>query len=206
MKNIKHYFISGCLLFLAGCGKPPRNLYSDQDDPGLSRLTYYGYNIATNYINGVAYVNPYNDPNYYGFGGGNANPSLIKYLGKGATDTLALSWPIEENTQSPVSSAYINLLLIVPKNFTASNFVALSGQRFTNNTNDISVSSNYYFYNSNFYDSTALVGTSNIYFIDIQERTDSAISMTGLFNGIVGNDTITNGRFDFYIPKALIRF
>src|SRR6185312_11574854 len=45
------------ILLLCSCGK--RNFYPDADDPGLSILSSYGFNIASVYINKVPYVNPY---------------------------------------------------------------------------------------------------------------------------------------------------
>jgi hypothetical protein len=216
MRDTKLYFITGVFIFcLMGCKKPPRNFYPDQDDPGLSRLTSYGYNIATNYINGVAYINPYNDPSYFGFGGGNTIPTFGKILGKGTTDdTLALSWPIEKNTQYTISNLYINLLIIVPKNFAMSDFVALSGKRYTDSTNRISMSSNYYYssyyttYGASYpdYSDSSGQGTSNIYFINISQLSSGDITMTGLFNGNIGDTTITDGRFDFYLPSSSIHY
>ena len=79
MKRYQFLFIA--LIFFASCGK--RNFFPDQDDPGLSLLTAHGFNIASNYINGQPYVNP--------FGGilrGNYLPLLQKVA---STDSLIRS-------------------------------------------------------------------------------------------------------------------
>jgi hypothetical protein len=212
--NIKSVIIPAIFLIcLIGCKKPPRNYYADQDDPGLSRLTSYGYNIATNYINGIAYINPYyTSTSLFGTtNGGNVIPTLSKILGNNTTDTLALSWPIEINTPYSISDAYIDLLIIVPKNFMESDFVTWSGKRFVDTTNRISMSQGYY-YIINYpvpypnYSDSSLQGVSNIYFVNIVSSS-GGLSMEGLFNGTIGNDvSITNGRFDFYLPQNHIHF
>jgi hypothetical protein len=214
MTTIKSIIIPAVFLIcLLGCKKPPRNYYADQDDPGLSRLTSYGYNIATNYINGVAYINPYVNPSYFGTGGGDVVPTFNKIIGNSTTDTLALSWPIEVNIngQYGIPDSYIDLLIVVPKNFTEGDFVAWRGKRFADTTNRISMSSGYY-YTNNYsglhpdYSDSSLHGVANIYFVDIVPSADG-LFMTGLFNGTIGNDiSITNGRFDFNLPNNLVSF
>jgi len=217
MTDIKLYLIAGVFIFcLMGCKKPPRNYYSDQDDPGLSRLTSYGYNIATNYINGVAYINPYNDPSYFGLGGGNVIPTLSKILGRGTTDdTLALSWPVEVNSNVQSNYRYISILMPVPKGFAENEFAALSGERFDSNTNIIALTpyladSYYNYYNYPTYsDSLAYTsprGPSNIYFVNISMSPSGDLAMAGLFNGNIGDTAITNGRFDFYLSSSYIHF
>jgi hypothetical protein len=220
MEDIKQYFIVVLFFFLAGCAKPPRNYYPDSDDPGLSRLTSYGYNIATNYINGVAYINPYNEPAYFSLGplppAGNVIPTFNKIIGSGQEDTLALAWPIEINDgYQNINYLYISILMPVPKNFTENNFAALSGERLDSNTNIISLSQNsaasYYTYNTYpvFSDSLAYTsprGPSNIYFVTISLSSSGGISMAGLFNGNIGDTAITDGRFDFYLPSNYINF
>jgi hypothetical protein len=218
MIDTKLYFIAGVFIFcLMSCKKPPRNYYADQNDPGLSRLTSYGYNIATNYINGIAYINPYNNPSYFGLGGGNVIPTLSRIIGSGTTDdTLALSWPVEANNNLQSDSyLYISILMPVSKGLTENNFAALSGERFDSNTNIISLTSyladsyyNYYNYPT-YSDSLAYTsprGPSNIYFVNISMSPSGDLSMAGLFNGNIGDTTITNGRFDFYLPSSYIHF
>jgi hypothetical protein len=197
MENSK-YLITGVLLFcLLSCTKPPRNYYPDQDDPGLSRLTDYGYNIATNYLNGVAYINPYSGNS------GNIVPTLTRIAGN-TNDTLALAWPIEQNVDYPLDASYIDLLIPIPKNFTLNDLAAMNGKRFANNTNAISLSPRYYYDPVYGYTQSSGTGSANIYFVSISIRSEG-ISMTGLFNGSIGTDTlITDGRFDFYMPYSYV--
>jgi hypothetical protein len=56
-KLIRNIFLILLLLNFSGCKK--RNFYPDPDDPGLSRFTSYRFNVVTEYINGVPYINPF---------------------------------------------------------------------------------------------------------------------------------------------------
>jgi hypothetical protein len=221
MTDTKLYFITGIfILCLMSCKKPPRNYYADQNNPGLSRLTSYGYNIATNYINGVAYINPYNNPSYFGFvpppPAGNVIPVFNKIIGTGTTDdTLALAWPVEVNNNAQSNSYfYISILMPVSKGFTVNDFAGLSGERFDSNTNIISLTSyladSYYNYNYPTYSDSLVYtsprGFSNIYFVNISMSSSGDLAMSGLFNGNIGDTAITNGRFDFYLPSSYIHF
>ena len=193
------------LLFIAGCGK--RNFFPDEDDPGLNRLTSRGYNIATTYINNVPYINPYRSTIFGGIS--NTVPTVTLIPTNSTFDTLDISWQIEINV-TPVSynQPYnsISLLMPVPKNFTSHNFLGMSGQRFSSNTNSIVLNSfdNY---------SGGIAGKSNIYFVNIKYTDSSATSSTrnyafsGLFNGNIGDSIlITKGRFDFKIDASQIKF
>jgi hypothetical protein len=201
MKSIT-YKLLPCLLilYLAGCTK--RNFFPDEDDPGLSNLTSYGYNIATNYINKVPYINPYKNSI---FGALNYAPTLSKIVTSSAFDTLCLSWPIEINDSSNAfyHSPYqsISLLMPVTKSFTQTDFLALSGQRFSSNTNKATL--------NNYRDT--LSGSSNIYFVKINvDQSNSStkhFTISGLFNGNIGDSIlITKGRFDFNIDAGNINF
>ena len=121
MMQIKYSIITGLLMLcITGCAK--RNFYPDPDDPGLSRFTSYGYNIATVYINGDAFINPFR-----GAYRGNSLPALSKDSTSGALDTLSLSWPIvlNDDVSLPYNGAYqnISLRIPVPKSFTQSDFL-----------------------------------------------------------------------------------
>lgn len=205
MKTIFYKFLP-CLLVLslAGCAK--RNYFPDPDDPGLSLLTSHGFNIATAYINKVPYINPFMKGT---FGGGTNTLPTLQLIDTGNTfDTLCLSWQIERNDSSaaPYNSPYqmISLLMPVPKSFTKSDFFALSGQRFSSNTNAVVLRS----YNNY---SDTLSGTSNIYFVNISydnsSGTTANLAFSGLFDGNIGDSIlITKGRFDFEIDPTSINF
>ncbi|MEO8821982.1 MAG: hypothetical protein ABI366_00305 [Ginsengibacter sp.] len=187
------------ILCLAGCSK--RNYFPDQDDPGLSRLTFYGFNIATNYINDVPYINNYRKPLFGGIV--NSVPSIYKIVTSSAFDTLSISWAIGINDNGNVqfNSPYqnISLLMPVPKSFSLSDFIAMGGKRFSSNTRGILINTP-----QNYSDKQS--GTSDIYFIKINLDT-SHLSFTGLFDGNIGDSIlITKGRFDFKIDADQIKF
>jgi hypothetical protein len=194
-----------CLtILLIGCGK--RNFFPDEDDPGLSRFTSRGYNIATMYINNVPYINPYKKPLFGGII--NITPTINLISTNSTFDTLDISWKIEINDSSdsynqPYHS--ISLLMPVSKNFTLHNFLAMSGQRFASNTNAIALNSF-----STYFDT--LTGKSNIYFVNIKYVDSSATStrsysLSGLFDGNIGDSIlVTKGRFDFSIDADKVNF
>jgi hypothetical protein len=190
------------LLFMS-CEK--RNFFPDPDDPGLSRLTSRGYNIITMYINNVPYINPYHKVL---FGGANSLPTITKKSTNSTLDTLQISWPIEINDTSTSSNTRygsISLLLPVSKNFSARDFVSMSGKRFAPDTNAIAIN---YFNNLQ----GMAKGKSNLYFIDIKYNTvgngsEHKYSFSGLFDGNIGDSIlITKGRFDFEIDASQIQF
>jgi hypothetical protein len=180
------------ILFFSSCAK--RNFFPDEDDPGLSRLTFYGYNIATNYINGVAYINPFR-----GSLRGNSLPTLTEIHTNNDFDTLRLSWRIERNDSIGYNAPYKNISLLMPvsKNFGVRDFIAMSGKRFSPNTNSIVLNSNY---------PDTIAGLSNLYFIKITMDTNY-LSFSGLFDGSIGDSIfITKGRFDFKIESDAVNF
>ena len=200
MKLIKYLaIIFTPLLFFAGCAK--RNFYPDPDDPGLSRFTSYGFNIATNYINGSPYINPFRNSFR-----GNYLPAFTKILTTSAFDTLRISWLIEPkdsitNYNSPYQN--ISLLIPIPKSFSRNDFLLLNGKRLLN-TNTVQIQSNSNAPPGQF------SGTANIYFVQI--TTDSLnytryFSISGLFDGNIGDSIlITKGRFDFRIDAGTLIF
>ena len=204
MKKILFKIIACILiLYLSGCNK--RNFFPDPDDPGLSLLTSHGFNIATVYINGVPYINTYSKPLFGGII--NSVPTVTKTSTNSTYDTLSISWQIEINDSSGSrsNSLYqtISLLMPVPKTFAKTDFFALGGQRFSDNTNAV------VFHSYNNY-SDSLSGTSNIYFVNISYNTSGTTTnliFSGLFNGNIGDTIlITKGRFDFQIAESSLNF
>ncbi|MGN6193784.1 MAG: hypothetical protein ACTHOB_02530 [Ginsengibacter sp.] len=181
------------ILFFSSCGK--RNFFPDEDDQGLSRLTFHGYNIATAYINDVPYINPY-DRSIFG-GGGNEQPVVRRIITNSNFDTLSVSWRIERNDVSDMSlSSFSNISLLMPisKSFTIHDFIALAGKRFSSNTNTVILNSNEDF------------GLANLYFIKITDD-GKYLTFSGLFDGHMANGIlITKGRFDFRISVNSINF
>jgi hypothetical protein len=184
------------ILFFSSCEK--RNFFPDEDDPGLSRLTFHGYNIATAYINEVPYINPYRH-SIFG-GGGNYRPAVRRIISNSDFDTLSISWPIERNdTINVYNTPYttISLLMPVSKTFTIRDFIEFGGKRFSSNNNALLLNSNV---------SDSIRGVSNLYFIKI---TDDAkyLTFSGLFDGNIGDSIqITKGRFDFRVDVTDVNF
>ncbi|MGC4035669.1 MAG: hypothetical protein QM764_06880 [Chitinophagaceae bacterium] len=199
LKNI--YWILFSALTVAGCHKP-RNFYEDSNDPGLSRLTSRGYNIATCYINNEAYINPYRN---YLFGGANTSLTIEKIQTAAAKDTLRLTWQIERanavySPGSPLSYTSMNLFIPINKNFSTKDFEALAGTRFPYDT-----STNISMKLDNLFDTT-LTDSTSIYFVrtapDKTITSQTGFSFSGLFQGKIGPDIyITKGRFDFSITE-----
>ncbi|MEO9020942.1 MAG: hypothetical protein ABI237_13115 [Ginsengibacter sp.] len=202
MKSILYkLFAVLVILYLSGCVK--RHFYPDKDDPGLSRLTSHGFNIATAYINKVPYINPFKNTL---FGVSNYTPTLSKMITNSAYDTLSLSWPIEINDSTVnYNQPYrnITLKLPIPKTFTQQDLLAMSGQRMSQKTNTIVMQS---YYNQ----PNELSGPSNIYLVTIKEDpsyTPAHLILSGLFEGNIGDSIlITKGRFDFEISTDKINF
>ena len=89
--------------------------------------------------------------------------------------------------------------MLIPKTFTARDFVAMDGKRFSSNTNKVLID-----FPSNYSDRR--IGPSNIYFIKINIDT-SYLSFSGLFDGNIGDSIfITKGRFDFKIESDAVNF
>ena len=202
-KNICSAF---CFLsiVLASCGK--RNFFPDENNPGLSRLTSRGYNIATMYINDIPYINTYKKQLLGGVA--NSVPTVSLISTGSSFDTLSIYWEIERNdTSNFYNPSYhsISLLMPVPKNFTSNDFLAMTGQRFANNNDAITLNSFV-----NYPDS--LHGISNIYFVKIQyinspSTSTKTYAFSGLFDGKIGDSIlITKGRFDFEIDASQIKF
>ncbi len=202
MKRFKYFIVTGILsICITGCLK--RNFFPDPDDPGLSRFTAYGYNIATAYINGDAFINP-----FLGRYRGNALPSFIKMATTGTFDSLSLSWPIVLNNDGslPYNGTYqnVSLLIPVPKGFTQTDLLSWNGKRFPANAIRIDINSI-----NNF--PGPLSGTSSIYFVQIaidkSYTTSTVYQISGLFEGNIGDSvSITKGRFDFKIPGSSLNF
>ncbi len=200
----KYKSILVCLtILLIGCGK--RNFFPDEDDPGLSRLTSRGYNVATMYINDVPYINPYKKPL---FGIVNLGPTINLISTSSTYDTLNISWRIEINdSTNSYNDPYYSLSISMPvrKGFTAHDFLAMNGQRFASDSDAILLNS---FNNA----ANALSGKANIYFINIAYTDSSATTsrsyaFSGLFNGNIGDSIlITKGRFDFKIDANKVSF
>jgi hypothetical protein len=197
-KSIKNIFLILLLLNFASCAK--RNFYADVDDPGLSRFTSYGYNVVTEYINGMPYINPFSRTR------GNSPPILRKINTNSAFDTLSLSWQIvmNDSTQIPdINFQGITILIPVSKTFDQNDFLALSGQRLDTTTTSMQTG-------NPFYQPGLFAGTANVYFVKIYAEGEDSLKsyqLSGLFSGNIGDSIfITKGRFDFDVPATNFNF
>src|SRR5258708_7786015 len=122
---------------LIGCGK--RNFFEDTNDPGLSRFTSRGYNIATNYINDTAYINSENFSLFRGFY--NSIAEIKKIHTSSSNDSLNILWPIVVNdTNSLYSPAFtLSFLLPVSKTFALADFIQWNGKRFPDSNISVTV-------------------------------------------------------------------
>ncbi|MEO8854153.1 MAG: hypothetical protein ABI359_10260 [Ginsengibacter sp.] len=187
-KNFHLFFIP--LVFLTTCHFS--NFYPDPDDPGLSRFTSRGYNVATTYVNGKSFVNT-----------GSFTPILQKDSTGSTVDTLHFKWNIYRNDSTYLKSAYqsISFLMPVPSVFNKTNLLAFNGQRFLNSVPVTLQDSSL----RNF------EGIATLYFVSVSETNYSSnqkyIKLSGLFDGNIGDSIhITKGRFDFEIYEDYLNF
>lgn len=191
MKNFKSFHLAFIpLFFLTTCNI--WNFYPDADDPGLSRFTSRGYNIASSYINGKSFINT-----------GSYNPLLHKDSTGNAVDTLLFNWALFPNDVGYSRSAYNNISFLLPvsQSFNKTNLLAFNGLRFLNSIpltiQDSSMK--------------IITGTGSLYFVSVSESTTGSnqkyIILSGLFDGNIGDSVmITKGRFDFEIDENSLNF
>ena len=187
-KNFHLFFIP--LVFLTTCHVS--NFYPDPDDPGLSRFTSRGYNVASTYIDGKPFVNT-----------GSFYPILQKDSTGNTIDTLHFKWDLHPNDTTFENSAYesISFLMPVPSSFNKTNLMAFNGQRFSNSVPVTLKDSSM----RNF------SGIATLYFVSVSETnyssTQKYIKLSGLFDGNIGDSIyITKGRFDFEIYEDDLNF
>lgn len=192
---------------ILGCNK--RNFYPDPNNPGLSLLTSRGFDIMSTYINEIPFVNTYHGSL---FSGAILNsPVLIMKIHTSAVlDTLSIFWTIQPGDNSYTGAFldynFLNILIPVPKAFSASAFLAWNGARFTTNSGTgVTIR-----LNNDYLPDSASNDTAGIYFIQIVpvgSDTSGEYYFSGIFEGNIGNSiSITKGRFDFMIDPSQIQF
>ena len=190
MKHFKPFHLLFIMVFLlTKCNS--WNFYPDADDPGLSRFTSRGYNVATNYINDRPFKNTGHDP------------ILFKDSTGNSVDTLRFTWELYANDTPRATFAYNNIsfLLPVPASFNKTNLLAFDRQRFLNS---VSVTLRDSLFKT-------ITGSGSLYFVSVTESgsdpAEKYIKLSGLFNGNIGDSvTITKGRFDFEIKENTLNF
>lgn len=178
------------LFFLTTCHFS--SFYPDPDNPGLSRFTARGYNVASTYINDSPLVNV---ASYY--------PLLHKDSTGTPVDTLQFTWALYASDLVSINSAYssISFLLPVPQSFNKNDFLGFSGRRFLNSIivtlQDSSMQT--------------VSGSASLYFVSVSEAladpNQKYLRLSGLFDGNIGDSVfITKGRFDFEIDQSYLNF
>ena len=178
------------LFFLTTCHFS--NFYPDADNPGLSRFTARGYNVASTYINDSPLVNV---ASYY--------PLLYKDSTGTPVDTLQFTWALYSSDLVSINSAYtsISFSLPVPQLFNKKDFLGFSGRRFLNSIvvtlQDSSMQT--------------VSGSASLYFVSVSEAladpNQKYLRLSGLFDGNIGDSVfITKGRFDFEIDEGQLNF
>lgn len=191
MKYCKRFHLSFMpLFFLTTCHF--LNFYPDPDEPGLSRFTSRGYNVATSYINGRSFMNT-----------ASYSPLLYKDSTGNSIDTLKFTWALYPSDSPNIYPAYNNISFLLPvaASFTKNDFLAFNGQRFLQSVPVILVDSSL----------KIISGIASLYFVSVSENLTSPdykyIKLSGLFNGNIGDSVfITQGRFDFEIGENLLNF
>jgi hypothetical protein len=189
---------------IQGCGK--RNFYQDPNNPGLSLLTSRGYDIMSTYINEIPYVNTYQTSLLTG-AISNSLVSIMKIHTSAISDTLSIFWPIQPGEPSNIGSVFdypfLNILIPVPKDFSASDFLAWNGTRFTPDSGTgVTVR-----LNSDYPPSPSIGGVYFVQIVPVAGDTSGDYYFSGIFEGQIGNSiSITKGRFDCMIALSQIQF
>lgn len=194
------------LILFSACNQR-RNFFEDADDPGLSRLTSRGYDIVTLYLNDSAYINPYE--HYYLGGSSNSEVNIEKILTTSDKDTLRISWEIQYADGTDRSFGFYDLSLLIPvaKTFNQNDFQNWEGKRLPyDEPLDVTLQLN----RNNGSLNAPDTGMASIYFLKISPRENQNNTGTYLFSGIfegnAGNNSVTKGRFDFFVDKGSLNF
>jgi len=169
------------------------NFFEDVDDPGLSRFTSRGYNVASAYINNEAWVNYFNSAS-------GPSPMLI-FLDTATTakDSLYIQWEGDINNSlfSERNRTYLTISLPVKRGFSVDDFLSWNAKTFPSDSTTVTISlSDFSEPNSGL----GISGTGKIYFVKIQQRIDNknSFDLSGLFEGKIGDSVIIRkGRFDY---------
>jgi hypothetical protein len=151
--KFKYCIILICIPFLMStqCGR--NSFFPDPDDPGLSRFTSRGYNVATAYINDGPFVNV---GSYY--------PLLQKDSSGSSIDTLKFAWSLYPSDLLNHNSIYqgISFLLPISSSFSKNDLLAFNGKKISNSISVVI---------QEIQDSSlkAISGTANLYFVSVNE-------------------------------------
>jgi hypothetical protein len=191
----KHWKIFMVLpVFMVGLGACFKsNFFEDVDDPGLSRFTSRGYNVASAYINNEAWVNYFNSAS-------GPSPMLI-FLDTATTakDSLYLQWEGDINNSlfSERNRTYLTISLPVKRGFSVDDFLNWNAKSFPSDSTTVTISLGDF---SQPNSGLGISGKGKIYFVNIQqlENNPNIFELSGLFEGNIGDSVIIKkGRFDY---------
>ncbi len=193
--KLKYLIILICIPFLMATECRRSNFFSDPDDPGLSRFTSRGYNIATAYINDLPLVNV-----------ASYSPLLQKDSSGSSIDTLKFTWALYPSNLGNSISIYRNISFLIPitSSFNKNDLLSFNGQRFLNATKVIVQEKQDTSFKS-------ISGNASLYFVSVKEDLSyppqKYIRLSGVFDGNIGDTVlITKGRFDFEVNEKELNF
>ncbi|RYY54602.1 MAG: hypothetical protein EOO09_13745 [Chitinophagaceae bacterium] len=173
--------------------------FEDEDDPGLSRLTSYSYDVCSAYVAGRPWVRP-----FFNVLRGEARVHLQLRPDAGIYDTLDIEFPGRFETEPlpgsvPWQSATTMTFAVpVAKGFTGEKFLAMAGQQFPAPNTQVLVSLH------GEPGQGVVTGSGRLYLISIRrsQAAGQEFVCTGLFDGNIGDSIlVTKGRFDYRIRE-----
>jgi hypothetical protein len=199
MKHLLHrntFLLFLILAALTGCRKKP--FYEDLDDPGLSRFTNRGYNLASAYINQQPWQCGYDS--YFN------DASILLDTNTSAKDTLSIIWQGRFNVSNPLPPTtrmyypYVIISMPVKNGFNRNDFLNWNNKLFPADTTTVTISMS----DVPIVTGRAISGTGRIYFVNVLSKQDNRnkvqLHVAGLFEGNIGDSVkITKGRFDYII-------
>ncbi|UAY52503.1 hypothetical protein [Ferruginibacter albus] len=187
-RNLFYIMVVSLFCCISSCKK--YYFYPDENNPGLSRFTSRDYNVASAYINNIAYVNPFYSTLFSPDSGPTPQDIYINKINAVTGDTLNLTWHLENGDYRSYS---LNMLLPVDNSFAVADFIRWNGKIFRN----VSIRLDQFY------------GIGNLYITKLTPAEDGSnvLTFSGLFDGVV-NDTIiiTKGRFDFPVAVNRLNF
>jgi hypothetical protein len=204
MQNKLYFYLLTTIILFAGCDKNDTRFFEDTEKNGLSIFSNKGNNVLTAYVNGTVWktrdriISGYTyRPDY--------EINLQKQKTNTQRDTLIFTWNGSNDNNYNYNT--IALHIAVDSSFTYKDFKTIfSGKRLL-----IDSSVNGYFTaNINTQTITSVRGNGVIFFqaadIDINSTQISNNKMAGLLSAKIGNNIITDGRFDHALNGLIFNF
>jgi hypothetical protein len=192
LKSILGWLAMTILMTQMGCKKNLSSFYADPANTSLSIFSNRGYNIMSCYMNGQAWQT--DNRTVGGFGSTHNEIYICKLVTNGLMDTLIISWSGHLKSVN-FGSDNISLLMPVAKSFRRNDLISFEGKRIR-----IDSTNGFFAYTNGSYGYGSNAGMGTIYFekahIDSVSYNYFSGRFSGLFEAKIGQDIITNGRFD----------